>query len=123
MKSFAVAALAAMLAACSPSEPRQDEVVVDAESVTIKPAKVPEVERARDCDSYVAELFDMLVKRKADGWTERDGLAELTARGDHSLGYVADGVFGTRYGEGGSAMARNDVLAACRRMAEGGELY
>lgn len=126
MKSIFPAVVLLCLVGCNPPEARQTEAAKPAESAPA-PAAAPTPPadakaRAADCD-YVADLFDMLVKKKAEGWTEREGLDELIARGDSSLGYVADGVFGTRYGPGGGAMARNDVLAACRRMAEGGDLY
>lgn len=128
-----VAVLAFALAACTPPEATTTATAADAPPA---PAPAPEapatsptarVDRdashaLKECD-HAAELFDDMAKRKAAGGTEREALDDLSARGDYSLGYVVDGVFGTRYGPGGSAMARADTLVACRRMAKGGDLY
>ncbi|UKE77999.1 hypothetical protein [Xanthomonas graminis] len=122
-RSTIFAALALFLVACSPSpQPNQQPVAeTSAPAPAPAPAAAPAPE-AEKCD-HVADLFDMLVKKKADGWVEADVLADMSARGEYSLGYVVDGVFGDRFGPGGGAMARADTLAACRRMAKGGDLY
>ncbi len=95
------------LSACNPPEARQMEAVKAAESAPA-PAAAPTPQedakaRAAEC-VHVADLFDMLAKKKAEGWTEADALADMTARGEYSLGYVVDGVFGTRYGTGGGEL-------------------
>jgi hypothetical protein len=115
MRTQSILIAALMLAACNPQEQARQ---VEAAAAPGDAALVPEGECAR-----VAELFDDLVKRKAGGWVEADALAELSARGDYSAAYVVDGVFGTRFGPGGSASARADTVAACRKLASGGTIY
>jgi hypothetical protein len=114
-RSTIFAVLAFFLAACNPQPSQQ--LVAEA------PASAPAPASKADACDHVADLFDMLVKKKADGWVEADALADMSARGEYSLGYVVDGVFGDRFGPGGGAMARADTLAACQRMAKGGDLY
>jgi len=121
------AVLAFALAACNAPEaptaqPAPDTRPQAEASALDAPAQAQAQPDADRCD-YVARLFDDLVDRKAAGMTEREALAELSARGDFALGYVVDGVFGDRFGPGGSVAAKVDTLAACRRMAAGGKLY
>ena len=118
-RSTIFAVLALFLAACNP-QPNQQPV---AETPTSAPAAAPAPAPEADACDHVADLFDMLAKKKADGWVEADVLADMSARGEYSLGYVVDDVFGDRFGPGGGAMARADTLAACRRMDKGGDLY
>lgn len=83
-----------------------------------KPAKAT----ATNCE-HVEQLFDMLVKKKAEGWTERQALADMSERGEYAFGGpLVDSVFGTRFGEAGSALAKSDMLRACKRVAAGGTL-
>ena len=119
MKSTVAAAVLLCLAGCNPPEARQLEAAKPAEPV---PAAAAPEQPAASCD-HVSNLFDMLVKHKAEGWTEADALADMTARGEYALGYVVDGVFGDRFGPGGGALARAETMTACRRMADGGTLY
>lgn len=119
-RSTAAAILAALiLAACNP--PADTPAPRQAEAATTPAPDVPNPE-AGNCE-HVGELFDLYAKRKADGWTEAGALKDLSARGDYSLGYVVDGVFGDRYGEPGSGTARAEVLVTCRRLAKGGDVY
>jgi hypothetical protein len=122
-RSTIFAVLALFLAGCNPqpNQPSVTEAPAPAPAPSSAPAATP-APKADACD-HVSDLFDMLVKKKADGWVEADALADMSARGEYSLGYVVDGVFGDRFGPGGSAMARADTMAACLRMAKGGDLY
>lgn len=120
MKLIIPAVVLLCVAGCNQPEARQVEAEKRAAPV---PAPAPAAELpAASCD-HVGDLFDMLVKNKAEGWTEADALADMTARGEYALGYVVDGVFGDRFGPGGGALARAETMTACRRMAEGGTLY
>ncbi len=85
-------------------------------------APEPVAAPASPCD-HVGALFDMLAVKKAEGWTEADALADMSARGESSLGYVVDGVFGNKFGEPGGMLARVEVLKVCRRLADGGDIY
>lgn len=121
------AVLAFALAACNAPEAPTAQPAPDTRPQAEAPALDAPAQAQAQPDSdrcdYVARLFDDLVDRKAAGMTEREALSELSARGDFALGYVVDGVFGNRFGPGGSVAAKVDTLAACRRMAAGGKLY
>ncbi|WP_323162871.1 hypothetical protein [Stenotrophomonas maltophilia] len=78
---------------------------------------------AVDC-AHIEQLFGMLVEKKAQGWTEQDALADMSARGEYRFGGpLVDSVFGDRFGTPGSSLAKSDMLKACRKMAAGGTLY
>lgn len=120
MKHIAPAALAALiLAACTPSPApapaRQAEAPAPAAA---DPAPTPQV----DACERVGALVDDLMQRKSTGLTEREALAELSARGDYRLGYVVDGVF-TAKPDTAAAITRADILATCRRVEKTGTTY
>lgn len=111
--------LAATLAACTPPDNVTSSVAAPEEPPAVAP-KAPGL----DCDHY-GQLFDLLVVQQArQGWTEHDALDEVSRRGDYEFGGpTVDAVYGTRFGEPGSAIARSELMAACRRVAAGGTLY
>lgn len=117
MKHMAPLTLAALiLAACTPSPAPAPAAPADT------PAAQPTAtETVLDCGP-VAAMFDDLVKRKATGLTEADALAELSARGAYTEGYVVDAVFDLAP-DGNVAIARADVLAKCRTVNKTGTTY
>lgn len=127
MNRLPVILAALTLAACTPAPAPESRQV---EAAPVAPAPDPGAPgKDRDdprayCDEYIAGLFDMLVEKKAEGWTERDALDDMIARGEQKFGGpLVDGVFGDRFGPGGGAIARAETLAACRRTQKGGSLY
>jgi len=74
-----------------------------------------------DCDKVGDQASDMIARR-AGGLTERDALAELSARGDYRLGFVVDGVFGAKPGAS-PAVTRAEIVQVCKHVNKTGSTY
>jgi len=72
-------------------------------------------EKARD-------LASKLIEQRAVGMTEREALADLSARGEYQMGYVVDGVFRAKPGES-VAVTRDDIVRTCRKVSSTGATY
>lgn len=74
-----------------------------------------------DCDKVGDQASDMIARR-ASGLTEREALAELSARGDYRLGFLVDGVFGAKPGAS-PAMTRAEIVQKCKHVNKTGTTY
>lgn len=74
-----------------------------------------------DCDR-VGDQASYMIARRAAGLTERDALAELSARGDYRQGFVVDGVFGAKPGAS-PAMTRAEIVQVCKHFNKTGSTY
>lgn len=74
-----------------------------------------------DCDKVGDQASD-IIKRRAAGLTERDALAELSARGDYRLGFVVKDAF--RADPGASqAFTRAEIVQKCKTINRTGSAY
>ncbi len=114
-----ILAAALILAGCNPTPaPRQVEAAAPPAPDPVRPTAV---ETVLDC-APVNQLFDDLVKRKAAGLTEREALAELSARGAYTEGYVVDAIWKADP-KTPIALTRADVLSTCRNVKKTGTTY
>lgn len=74
--------------------------------------------RHAECDK-VGDMASRLIEQRAAGTTEREALADLSARGEYRMGYVVDGVFRAKPGAS-AAVTRAEIVQVCHKVSRDG---
>lgn len=74
-----------------------------------------------DCDKVGDQASD-IIKRRAAGLTERDALAELSARGEYRLGFVVKDAYRAEPGAS-PAFTRAEIVQKCKTINRTGSAY